>query len=122
MLPARPILAAYAQALTRSVLLALGLDHALISFLAHTTVRAATALVAIVPRRHRRPAPIRDRLGLFPISPPFPLCNSLHIDNLSVRGQNDPRSSSAKGIETGSHRRKERIKCPRFIFQGLEPL
>jgi len=48
MLPARPILAAYAQALTRSALLALGLDHALIDFLAHTAVGAVTVLLAIV--------------------------------------------------------------------------
>jgi len=57
MLTARQLLATYAQALTRSILLALGLDHALIDFLAHIAVEAATALLAIlfvairIPRR-----------------------------------------------------------------------
>jgi hypothetical protein len=56
MLPARPFLAT-AQALTRSILLSLGLDHALIDFLACAAIGAATVLLAIlfvairVPRR-----------------------------------------------------------------------
>ena len=48
MLPARPILATYAQALTRSILLALGMDHALIDFFTHAAVGAATVLLAVV--------------------------------------------------------------------------
>ena len=59
MLP-RPFLASSIQALTRSVLLGLGLDHALIDFLAHVAVGAATVLLAILfvaIRIPRRPAP-----------------------------------------------------------------
>ena len=48
MLPARPILATYAQALTRSILLALGMDHVLIDFLTHAAIGAVTVLLAIV--------------------------------------------------------------------------
>jgi hypothetical protein len=48
MLTARPILATYTQALTRSILLALGMDHALIDFLAHAVVGAATVLLTIL--------------------------------------------------------------------------
>jgi len=56
-MPPRPFLASSIQALTRSILLALGMDHALIDFLAHIAVEAATALLAIlfvairIPRR-----------------------------------------------------------------------
>jgi len=56
MLP-RPFLASSIQALTRSILVALGMDHALIDFLTHTTVGAAIVLLAIlfvairIPRR-----------------------------------------------------------------------
>jgi hypothetical protein len=45
------------KSLTRSLLFSLGLDHALIDFLAHTAVGAATVLLAIlfvairIPRR-----------------------------------------------------------------------
>ena len=46
MLPARPPLATYAQALARSILLALGLDHAPIDFLTHAAVGAVTVMVA----------------------------------------------------------------------------
>jgi hypothetical protein len=48
MLPARPILATYAQALTRSVLFSLDLDHALIDFLTNAAVAALTVLLAIL--------------------------------------------------------------------------
>jgi hypothetical protein len=53
----RPFLAHSLQALTRSALFSLGLDHALIDFLTHTAVGAVTVLLAIlfvgmrVPRR-----------------------------------------------------------------------
>lgn len=48
------------KSLTRSLLFSLGLDHALIDFLAHTAVGAATVLLAILIRRHPHPAPIAD--------------------------------------------------------------
>ena len=57
MSPTRPFLMASVQALTRSVLISLGMDHALIDFLAHVAVGAATVLLAIlflgvrIPRR-----------------------------------------------------------------------
>lgn len=57
MLTARPLIATYAQGLARAVFLALGLDHALIDFLAHVAVGAVTVLFAIlfvairIPRR-----------------------------------------------------------------------
>jgi hypothetical protein len=44
----RPFLAHSLQALTRSALFSLGLDHALIDFLTHTAVGAATVLLAIL--------------------------------------------------------------------------
>jgi hypothetical protein len=56
MLP-RPFLANSIQTLTRSILLGLGLDHALIDFLTHIAVGAAIVLLAIlfvairIPRR-----------------------------------------------------------------------
>jgi hypothetical protein len=59
---ATPLLASSTAALTRSLLLSLGLDHALIDFLALTTIGAATALLAIlvvairVPRRQSAPS------------------------------------------------------------------
>ncbi len=52
-----PLLATSLKAVTRSLLLSLGMDHALIDFLIHTAVGAATVLFAIlfvgirVPRR-----------------------------------------------------------------------
>jgi len=54
---ARPLLATYLETLSRSLLLSLGLDHALIDFLAYTAVGAAAVLLAIlflairIPRR-----------------------------------------------------------------------
>ena len=48
MLPARPFLAASARTLARSILLALGMDHALIDFLTHVAIGSLTVLLAIV--------------------------------------------------------------------------
>ncbi len=58
----RPFLATYLEPLTRSLLLSLGLDHALIDFLALTAIGVATVLLAIlvvairVPRRQSAPS------------------------------------------------------------------
>jgi hypothetical protein len=52
-----PLLATSLKAATRSLLLTLGIDHALLAFLANTAVGAATVFLAIffvafrVPRR-----------------------------------------------------------------------
>jgi hypothetical protein len=52
-----PLLATSFKAVTRSLLLTLGMDHALIDFLANTAAGAATVLLAIlfvacrIPRR-----------------------------------------------------------------------
>jgi hypothetical protein len=54
-----PLLATSLKSLTRSLLFSLGLDHALIDFLALTALGAATVLLAIllvgigIPRRSR---------------------------------------------------------------------
>jgi len=54
---ARPLLTNYLETLARSLLFSLGLDHALIDFLAYTAVGAAAVLLAIlvlalrIPRR-----------------------------------------------------------------------
>lgn len=54
-----PILATSAKAFVRSLLFSLGVDHALMDFLAHTAVGAATVLLAIlfvgvrIPRRSK---------------------------------------------------------------------
>ena len=48
MLTARPLLATYAQTLTRSILLSLGLDHALIDFFTHVALGAVTVLLTIL--------------------------------------------------------------------------
>lgn len=56
------LLANSLESLTRSLLLSLGLDHALIDFLALTAIGAATVLLAIlvvairVPRRQSAPS------------------------------------------------------------------
>lgn len=53
----RPLLITSIQTIARSLLLSLGLDHAVIDFLAYTAVGAATVLLAIlflavrIPRR-----------------------------------------------------------------------
>jgi hypothetical protein len=53
----RPFLANYLEPLTRAFLLSLGIDHALIDFLAFTALGAATVLLTIlvvavrIPRR-----------------------------------------------------------------------
>ena len=58
----RPFLATYLEPLTRALLLSLGLDHALIDFLALTAIGAATVLLAIlvvairIPRRQSAPS------------------------------------------------------------------
>ena len=58
----RPFLTTYLEPLTRSLLLSLGLDHAIIDFLAPTTIGAATVLLAIlvvairIPRRQSAPS------------------------------------------------------------------
>jgi hypothetical protein len=52
-----PLLATSLKAATRSLLLTLGVDHALLDFLADTAIGAATVLIAIlfvslrIPRR-----------------------------------------------------------------------
>ena len=57
MSPTRPYLATSVEALTRSLLFALGLDHALIDFLARIAIGALAVLLAIlflairIPRR-----------------------------------------------------------------------
>lgn len=55
----RPLLTAYLEPLTRALLLSLGLDHALIDFLALTAIGAATVLLAIlvvaIPSRAANP-------------------------------------------------------------------
>jgi len=59
---ATPILANSIAALTRALLLSLGLDHVIIDFLALTAIGAATVLLAIlvvairIPRRQSAPS------------------------------------------------------------------
>lgn len=58
----RPCLATYREPLARALLLSLGLDHALIDFLALTALGAVTVLLAIlavairIPRRQSAPS------------------------------------------------------------------
>jgi hypothetical protein len=58
----RPFLTTYLEPLTRALLLSLGLDHALIDFLALTAIGAVTVLLAIlvvairIPRRQSAPS------------------------------------------------------------------
>jgi hypothetical protein len=114
MLPARPILATYAQGVTRAVLLALGLDHALIDFLAHTAVGAAILVFTIFLVANRVPRRSGLRIGSSPASAPLSVCNFVHVDNRAVRGQNNSRSSSEKGFETGRNESREKNKMSRI--------